>query len=293
MLGELAKVGDSVIINIPDENWNNGYHPVEKQKGTKAVVMGFDEIAHSRIQSFGKEPGVYTNHAWLKLDIVDSISNCFVELEDQEEYKRRYASWNYLEFNKKQKPLRPLPELKFWEGDIVLCPLVTKNGNKFWNLNEIMVVSINYSYLNWTRNDGSPMPEYDIGVVGHDGCTTAVNETDLTLVRRGNVWKYFNGEKPVFADLKEEVSFFHMLGHSDEVRNPATQLYKWTLSEALEAIREGTVDAFTGDYGFLGTEENIRISAYRFRYVRISAYRFRDRELGERVRAATLAGFKS
>lgn len=274
MIGETLKIGDTVIINIPDENWKWGYHPVKKQKGTEAKITGFGEIAYSRIQSFGKEPGIYTNHCWIQLEGIEgSVSSCFIELKDQEEYKKRCK-------NKRddKKSIRPLPETKFWEDDIVTF---TSSAHYIpWkNEKEVKIASINYDYMDQKRNDGSPMPEYNVTPINYNGGQIAVNENDLVLIRRGNVWKYFHNEKIEFKDLYEEANFFKMLGHYKEVPNPKTKLYSWTKDEVLQAIKDGIADCLSLDTGLFDT------------CLRHSAIRLRDRVLGEKVRKATLVGF--
>ena len=281
MLCELMKVGEMVIVNIPDENWEWGYRPVKQQKGTKAKITGFDEIAYSYVQNYGREPGIYTNYSWVYLEgIKGSVSSCFLEPDDVAEYKKRLKDFHAGKCHD-EKPLRPLPKMKFWEGDIVS---IDWHGKPCWeNDKEFSVIARRYENLEAKRNDGSPMPEYTIGPARGNGGTTWVNESDMTLIRRGNVWKHFNGEKLVFSDLREEANFFTMLGHTEEVRNPACNLYKWEKDEILAAVRNGTVDGFTmggGLFGgMLGGEPQIR------------AQRFRDRELGERVRQETIKGF--
>ena len=280
MIGEILKVGDTVVINIPDENWNGGYRPVKKQSGIKAKVKGFGEIEYSRIQSFGRKPGIYRNYSWVELEgMQDSISSCFVELANQAEAKRRMKTWNSEKFRAKDKMIRPLPDLKFWEGDIVTVDWTDIRGHP-WH-GETQIARIEYGYLGQKRNDGSPMPEYSICAVGHEGCTCDINESHLTLVRRGNVWKHFNGKKVDFKDLAEEASFAKMLGLENQIRNSATGLYTWTLKEMLNAIRDGKVDGFTAGRGIFGTSKEVMHWAYRFK----------DRNLGDRVRQATLEGF--
>ncbi len=278
MIGEVLQVGDKVVINIHDENWNWGYRPVKEQKGTVAEVTGFSEITHSRVQNLGREPGVYVNHCWVYLKgIENSIGSFNLELQDEEEYKRRVKEWR--EDKTQKKKIRDLPEMKFWEGDV---------ANVNWGATrspwkdevEYKVARINYEYLDQKRNDGSPMPEYTI-TPASGGCgEVAVNESTMTLISRGNVWKYFNGEKVVFSDLNEEASFFSGLGHTDEVRNPANNLYSWTLEEVIQAVRDGIVDWLSVGNSLFSGE------------LRHDAKRFRDRELGERVRQATIEGFK-
>lgn len=284
MLGEILKVGDTVVVNIPDENWKWGCNPVGKQNGVKAKVVGFGEIHNTRIQSFGMEPGVYVNHSWVDIEAQGKrepihISSCFVDLEDKEEEKRRLRKYRdaggYLASKVR---LRDLPETKLWEGDEVRwvgeqsCP---------WGERRIQVASINYDYFGQMCDDGvTPMPQYNISPIGGGGYV-AVRETDLELVQRGNVWKHYHGEKIQFASLEEEVVFADMIGQVDEVKNPANDLYVWTLDEVLAAIRDGTADGIAVSNGLFGTSKSTR------------AKRFRDRDLGRRVATETLKGFKA
>ena len=281
VLGELLKVGDVVVINIPNENWEWGYHPVDKQNGIEAKVTGFDEIEYSRIQNYGREPGIYVNYAWVKLDVLgnDSISSCFLDLKDKAEYDLRYASWHHSEFDKSRKPIRPLPEMKFWEGDVVSVDWHGRDPS-FGSV-PYYVSAINYRYLGEKRQNGNPMPEYNVTPVGESGCHVSLNESDLTLVERGNMWKHYNGEKPIFKDLREEANFFENLGKVEEVKNLATGVYSWTLREAITAIRDGVADGMRVGHGMFGVGK-----------LRHHLMRFEDRDLGERVRAATVEGFK-
>jgi len=281
VIGEVLKSGDVVIINIPDENWRWGYRPVEKQRGTTATVEGFGEITYSRVQNYGKEPGVYINHAWVKVSGVEkgSVSSCFLELADGEEYERRLAHFREHR-DEYDVRLRGLPEMELWEGDIVEMP----KGNPWPGSPRLKVSSINYNYLGQMRQDGvTPMPEYTVEPEGGKAGTVAVNASELKLIERGNVWKHFNGEKPVFADLSEEAAFFGMLGQVDEVPNPASGKYKWTLAEVVQAAKDGIVDCMTCDHGFFGTSKEVQHRAQRFR----------DRELGERVRAKFVKEFEN
>ena len=255
----------------------------DKQYGTKAKVVGFGEMPYTRIQSFGRKPGIYINYAWVNLDGIEgSISSCFLELANKAEYKRRIKTWNSEKFRAKEKMILSLPDLKFWEGDIVSVQWA--DGSPFpWQDNEIQISHIEYDYIGQKRLDGSPMPEYSVCVVGHPGCTCSVNESKITLVRRGNIWKHYHGEQIEFKDLNEEAAFAAILGLKDQLKNPATGLYSWTLKQMLNAIRDGKVDGFTADRGIFGTSDEVRHLAYRFR----------DRNLGGRVRQATLDGFQA
>lgn len=276
MIGKILNIGDEVIINIPDENWEWGYHPVPEQKGTRAKVTGFSEIEYTRVQNYGMEPGIYVNHSWVYLEgIKDAISACFLEFPDEEGYQRRMEHWRA---NQDQYVrLRDLPETELWEQDIVE-PISSRMP---WEgVTRLRVTSINYNYIGKFCNDSvTPMPIYNVEPVGGGAGYIAVRGSELKLVERGNIWKHYNGEKPVFKDLKEEMAFAKLLGQTDEVPNEATGKYSWTMAELIPAVKAGKVDVLKMSDGFFGGKPMRR------------AIRFRDRDLGERVRAEFLKEF--
>lgn len=267
MIGELLKVGDKVTITIPKENREWGYNPCPD--GTVATFVSFTEIPYGRTCTYGREPGIYENTSWANLSMPDGSTHrelAFrLALVDKEEEKRREEEFMKLDiaarFNRKK--LRPLPELPFYEGDMISCEKVPEAK---------VVCHIDYSYLHTTRTDGSPFPIYNISNSSAGGWTTAVAEGDLKLVKRGKIWEYYHGVKPVFDTLEEEANFYHMIGLDDEVRNPATKVYSWTEQEALDALRNGL-----GHSIMAGS--------------RTSVWKFRDAEFGKRVAETTLAGW--
>jgi hypothetical protein len=286
VLGEILKVGDTVVINIPDENWEWGFRPVSKQSGTEADVVGFGEIPYTRVQNFGHEPGIYVNHSWVDVKVPGKkqfcISSCHIDLKDKAEEKQREKAYHKAGgYKNSHVRLRDLPETKFWEGDVV--KLADDMRDVWPGVETFRIFSINYGDFGQMRNDGvTPMPEYNIepNVKGRGGYV-AVNESQLTLVERGNVWKHYHKEPLWFAGIEEEAGFFAMLGHTEEVRNPKSKLYNWTKDEVLAAIRDGIADSFSVDRGIFGTSKELHHRAVRFK----------DRDLGERVAQATLAGF--
>ena len=79
-------------------------------------------------------------------------------------------------------------------------------------------------------------------------------------------------------ELNERVIREWKNGNTKVIKNPRTSLCIWTAYEAIEAMREGTIDAFfTGD-GLL----------YESHY-RITALRFQDRAVGRHIAQATLS----
>ena len=303
MISDLLEVGDNVIVTIPEDNRSWGYNPVPD--GSVGKVTGFGEISYSHTQSFGQEPGVYENKCWVDISFKDgsthNISNCFLEMKDKKEYDKRLKVFRKRQeeegyyFGDKNK-LRDLPETPFWEGDFVHAKqrgqlIVVTDANVFdssgnvakehVDIDTFVVCRIDYNWLGRFCNDGvTPYPAYSISSSMSGGWSTSCREDEMTLVARGNVWKYYHGEPITFKDLKEEADFYRMIGKTKEVRNPKSMLYSWILEEALEAIKKGIAHGFTMGGSFFCTDQN-----------RISVLRFENEEVGKRVALATLEGF--
>lgn len=286
MIDKLMRVGDEVVITIEKASRKYGYRPCPN--GTKAVILGFSEIYYGRLGSFGLKPGVYVNRAWVKLRLEDGREHTELddrlELTDKAEYEQRLAVFRK---HKQENPdnwrsrelLRDLPETPFWEGDFVrvhgrsavtsLLSEVTPDRDP----DVRQIIGIDYHYLTERTQIGTKYPAYRISNKLGAGWGTSASEDDMVLVERGPVWKFYHDEPITFGDINEEAQFFELLGHTEEVRNPANGLYKWTKEEVLDAIRNGLVHGFSGS-GLL-----------------ISAKRFKNEDLGRRVAQATLEGF--
>lgn len=279
-LTELLQIGDEVIFKVDPERraWTNTYDDVPD--GTIGVVCGFYDAVHyvSRVQSFGQEPGVYHRKGSVSVWLSDGRTvpgDWCINMVDDEERQRRDALYRdergVFQRDKDQVRLGDLPSTLFWEGDKVRVRF--PDGEE----HEMTVGNIDYHHMHQKRNDGSPWPFYNVNY--ERGGSTSAEESWIELIERGNVWKHFNGEPLVFADLKEEANFFTIIGQTEEVRNPETELYSWTKDEVLAAIQAGTVHGFSMSSGFFGSGPSI------------SAQRFLDEDLGRRVAAETLKGF--
>lgn len=285
MIDDVLQVGDEVVITIPQENRDWGYNPCPD--GSKAIVLGFSEIAYGRINNFGYKPGFYVNRAWTRVRLEDgheySELSMRLELIDQAKYERRLDVWRKRRESgelKRAEFLHDLPDTPFWEGDRVriLRTKLTPPDESPW---EAVITSIDYRDLGSTTLVGTPYPAYKISDKLGAGWHTSASGADMDLVERGNVWKFFHDEPLEFADLSEEATFFQLLGLIDDVRNPATGTYAWTKDEALETIKNGIGDA-------------ILVSSLRFSFddpPNISVVKYRDEKLGRRVAAMTLEGF--
>ena len=213
MIGDVLRVGDEVTITLEAESREWGYNPCPD--GTRATVLGFTESTYGRLGNWGRAPGVYENHSWVKLRLADGREHqewdgrlTLVGVDDAE-YQRRVDAWREAGGIKAAAGcIRPLPATLAWEGD-----WVEVRGERY------IVQRINYD---WTPR------VYDISDSLDAGWHTMARDGEMKLLERGNVWKYEHGEPLSFADVREEATFFQRMGHTESVRNPANGLYKWT-----------------------------------------------------------------
>jgi len=278
MIGDVVNLGDNVIVKVSKENRDWGFNPCPD--GTIAEVISFGEIDYGYINNHGREPGVYENRCWFDIRLPDgkevNISCCHVEPVDAKAYEAKVTEWRQTAKASgdwsSAKRLRDLPETKLWPGDYVTC-------SHLGDYEELRVAYIKYNYIGQKRTDGSDMPLYDVSNKFPSGWTMAAGDDDTTLIRRGNVWKYYHKEPMEFLSLEEEANLFRALGRTREVRNPANGIYRWTKDEVLDAIQSGLAHAFSMSGRFFGLEPTE------------SAIRFLDEDLGKRVAALTLKGF--
>lgn len=290
MIEQLINVGDGVKITIPQENRKWGYNPCPD--GTNATVQGFSEIHWGRINNCGLKPGVYTNRAWVKLFLEDGRDHTEwagrLELADSQEYERRLAQYRQEQQLSGWQPakefLRDLPATPFWEGDKVRVQgrsrLVVVTNELPESDPELFVIQgIDYPQLDEQTLVGTRYPAYRISSSIDAGWHTSASEDDMQLLERGNVWKYYHDEPLQFAGVPEEAQFYHLLGRTDEVRNPRSNLYSWNINEILEAVQQGIAHGMTGGMSFWSRNPHV------------FAVRFRDEEVGQKVAKATLEGF--
>jgi hypothetical protein len=279
IFGDLLRVGDMVKINFPQESldWGCG----KGTQGKIGPIVKFGEIDYGYNHNYGQKPGMYENKSWANVFIDGKefhVSTCHVDgIDIPTDRKPEKGKW-----------LRELPETKVWPGDKVSYTSDQKNNNWVEEHNPFTVARIDYSNMGQFCNDGiTPMPIIVMDIDG--GGTVSVREREVTLIERGNIWKWYHHEPIAFATIQEEASFYHSIGRTHEVRNPKKQLYAWDDAvdangkkypkEALEAIRDG-----------LGHTMNVTNLPFSYR-AHLSVYKFDDEEVGQRVRKATLAGF--
>lgn len=283
--------GDTVTITIPEENREWGYNPCPD--GTVAHVVEYTEIAHGRIGTRARHPGIYHNTSWVvlkmpsgklhtelasRLTLVDAVERERRKKEFEEFRDANKLTWYDTLMEATFK--RELPETPAWEGDRIR---ITEPGHPREG-QEYVICGIDYDRLDDKRNDGSKWPAYRFSDSLSGGWHMSASEDDFELVERGQVWKYLHGEPVEFEDIRDEANFHRLLDKYEEVRNPANNLYKWTLEELLDAVQSGAVDGIANSpLPFAIPKEGD--------LPRLRATRFHDRDLGERVRQATLKGF--
>lgn len=286
MIGEVLKPGDVVVITIPAESRDWGHNPCPD--GTRATVLGFSEITWGRVNNCCLRPGVYKNHSWTRIrrenDGVEYTEYTGrLALPDQNEYERRVELWQAERkpggHDRSNRFLRELPETPLWEGDVIRYINPEKVPQMGDGAVQFVVRRIDYHQLGTKTTRGTPYPCYEISSSLRAGWYTSVAAEDVELVRRGKVWQFHNGQKPHFESVREEAEFFHLLGHYNEVRNPANGIYRWTREEILTAIADGIAHGMMMNGSLFGSGPSP------------SAIRFRNEKVGKRVAHMTLEGF--
>jgi len=276
-LNELLEIGDEVVFKVDPETrrWTNTYKDVPD--GTKGVVCRIHDaiMYYGRTRVLVHAPGVYHTKGGVTILLPDGRlvpGNYSVTMTDQVEQKRRDVLKRNERgvFKETYTRLGDLPPTPFWEEDKVLVR--RHDGDT-----ELVVKNINYRQLHERNEDGSRCNAYEVH--HSEGWQTGASEDTMELVERGNVWKYHHGEPLSFKTLAEEAAFFTTIGRTEEVRNPESELYHWTLEQALQAIKNGIGHGFTNGIIPFANKRSISVK------------RFLDEDLGRRVAAETLRGF--
>lgn len=286
VLSRYLRIGDRVVMTMDKEARRWGRSGVAD--GTHGTVIGFHGYEHHvpRVGGFGRKPGLYRINgsgvvAWDSGEYTTPNASDLRWLTDHKKLvKLRAADKAWIDAFETDQFLGPLPELPFWEHDLVSDKTGrVRMGDRTDGL--LRICRINYDRLDAKRDDGSPMPIYDVEAPeeGHSGYT-CLGDDRLELVARGNVWKWFNAPASiVWTNLKEEAAFHRWLGACDEIRNPRTSLYAWNLADIRAGLVDGLIDAPAVHHGFFGAGPSTH------------CYKFHDRNLGERVRAEAIKGF--
>lgn len=313
VLAKFLRIGDRVTLCMDPEvrSWGRNGPP----DGTQGTVIGFHryDTYYSRVDAcFGKKPGKHIGNGapMVKWDGVELATPASAHdlrwasnFEETKKARREDKVWN--EAFETSVKIGELPELPIWEWDVVT--LVTtnvganaRNQRLIRNYGDLWFVeNIDYDQIDEKRNDGvTPMPIYRCIPFNNDdherlGPSCSFDVTEVVLHQRGNVWKWFNGEREsiTWRSLQDECAFHaRVLNGRHELKNPHTNLYSFSIRQALGMLFEGKGDVIqAGRSPFSGLFGGGRPQDDKFN---CNVYKFDDVDLGSRVRRETLNGFK-
>lgn len=288
MLSSQLRVGDRVVMQMDKEARVGGRRSVAD--GTEGTVLSKTRMLsyQERIGYLCRKQGVYEQDGMAVVSwdngVTENSDGYSIFLIDKQEagrrYKEEYASLlkedNYNDLQNKlvnRSYVGPLPDTKFWEGDEVWVQQQTAKERLTYTW---VIQSIQY-YMGCDERGYC----YDVGAYTDEGLVFSQmhRDIDMQLVKRGAIYNHYHNLPVTFSSLGEEINFEFLLDRAREVRNPETRNFSWTMDEVIAAVKAGIVDGFNVAQGFFGAPPRIR------------AQRFENRDLGERVRAKTLAGF--
>lgn len=281
ILTSLARIGDRVVMAVPstDEGW--AHHKVPN--GTGGTVIGFKRVTTfvGRVGVYKDPPGKYemNSSAVVRWDngVFDTPS-----MHDLVLLTRRFRNSNAsIEAFDTKELIGPLPDLPFWEHDIVRVKEGARCIAAWSNEPELIVTSIDYHRIGEFCDDGTtPMPLYSIEPRSRNRGSVVYREHDLELVKRGNVWWWAHDKTQLsFADLKEECAFHKTIGMATEVKNPYTGIFYWDENHIRLAAADKVIDAVNVSPGMFGSGP------------RATAYKFTDPDLSARANAELVKGF--
>jgi hypothetical protein len=186
------EIGDVLIVAVIQENREWGYSPAPD--GIRLKVTGFRTRYIGRSGEFGRKPGEYVFN---DVPIVVREDNYApVEIGS---FHMRFEDDSTIEHDMDGVWIGKLPELTFWEGDIV------RADRELCGSHEVVIARISYGDIHTLCTDGvTPYPIYTIAPNMSAGISTAARESDLSLVCRGNIWKYYHSEPLEFESVAAE-----------------------------------------------------------------------------------------
>lgn len=284
ILTQFLRQGD-LVVYVGSNDRTNMWHRDARPHGTVGIVVSFYryEDFYGRINNFGHRPGVYEKHGAARILWADgkaentSAHEIGWLIDYNDKRVSRMADMEYRSVHEHATYIRELPETKFMEYDLVTIPDSDSPAAVF------RIESINYHHITEKRNDGSPMPIYDVRAIDGKGGTQCYEDSELNLYQRGDVFHWFTPEsaKPIFHTLTAECNFHVALGLIENVQCSETNGYHWPKHKVQAAALAGLIDAIRPDNsgGFLGVRTTM------------SAIKFTDPDLSARANAALIAGF--
>lgn len=290
VLNQFLRIGDRVQMAVKSND--DGWCKRKVQNGVQGTCIGFTryETYQGRIGYGARNPRKYASNGApiIRWDdgTFDRPSLHDIVFDDpklrengkhnREEYRKYQEAFEVKEF------LEPLPELPFWELDLVKAV-----KEVLFEPDDVLLINaINWHYIGDFCTDGvTPMPLFSVTPI-RDGETgwgsISVRPEDIELVKRGNVWNWFNDKSALhFDSLEDECTLHRQLDLITHVPNPKTSNYHWPAEDVLEAAQRGLIDAVSVSPGLFGSGS----SGF--------AWKFHDENLGNRAREKLIEGFSN
>lgn len=253
ILSSHARIGDRVTMQMDDESrgWAG---KGEEPNGTEGVIIGFHRyISYTSRNEVRKDKpsGKYEGNSVpiVKWDNgrTQIISPHYIAIP-KEIYNERRGSSSYKEAFDTPLYLGPLPSLPFYEDDVLELKESIFNDSYL-----VRVRRIDYNNVDTFCTDNvTPYPIYTVSPVDHSGPTTSIRESDVGRIeKRGLYWMWENDKENIkFDSLKEEANFYRSIGYAEEMRNPKSGNYAWSIEEAEEALRNKTIASISVSNNF-------------------------------------------
>ncbi len=246
MLMDFLNEGDEVIAT--NDLYTSSDHDEFRKSAKKGVIKAFTtRIGAIGYGRYGRDPGIFEVRdrvivQWAGESRASTVTPYSIALYDDEEFSRRIQKNRAIHDDGDTHHLRykhritDLPELPFTAGDKVFI-----DGGIQGIINYI---SYEDAYLVTDPQNSAALSIYSIEIPQRGFVTRPAHE--ITLAERGNLHHWYRGNKAdiSFGSLSEEVSFAADVGLCHERPNPSNGLYKWSVEEAVEAVRSGLIDGF-------------------------------------------------
>jgi len=286
VLEAFLHIGDRIVAQNSKSTLE--YRQADKPDGTMGTVIGFYRYQTAYGPNQIREniqPGIYEGNGVSYVRWDDGTTGrlnchdaCFV---DESLNETRRADTAYREAFNTLYRVGELPELRYMIGNVINTKVRRGIGGDFKQIIG-KITSIDYLRAKEFCDDGvTPYPIYTVNFED-EGYSQSLRESEIyAVIDHGNYWAWNNDKTKLrFKDIREEASFYISIGMSEQLRNPRTGDYSWSIEEALTAIKEGTGDVISTTGSFFGSNPFPIV----FRFIGLP-------DLSQRLQTKTLEGF--
>ena len=259
VLDSFMRIGDKVVVNWNDTSEGWASRPLIPENDTVGTVIGFTryQTAMDRSNCRRLKPGIYEHNGGCCVLWEDGTSSTNVSAHDisflspilkqerkSDDYKRFKDLFELPSF------VQDLPELMYKVGNVVLLK------DDYWENDEVIITGVDYLKCHDTCNDGiTPYPIYHIRSLTNNRGSTAIRADDISMIiSDGNyvAWET-DKSKLKFKGLADELAFYQSLGKMNQVRNPNSGNYQWTVPEINKAMHAYEIHAAGNSHAMFGS----------------------------------------